>query len=1180
MKRILVLAALCGAALSSPAAYAFDGHGITYSPGQAELTGPIAVWNPWSPPQGTFTGGLVFEYADGSVILSEVQDDGSILETELVGGLAVANLGASYAIHRRVGVGAGMPLFLAQTSDGTQQGPALGDIRFWAPVGIVLPDEDGSGFGLSFVPDLTLGTGDDARYLGADGPRLGGVVAAGYGTEKLRLSGNLGLRATGNTSAAQPWDTDTRVTGVLGASVGYLVSDRVGLNAEIIGQPSVSTSEGSLNEVNPAELLGSARLALPKDVNLVVGGASSLTSSAGAARYRVFAGITWGRRDIAAPDQELVPVVKKAETPYDLTVQARDEDGKGVDANVVVEGEGERYETHTGRDGEAILSLSEGTWEVTLSGDGLGTQSRTVELDEDRFTPPVVEAVLHTSEGEAVLDLALVDPESNGIDDARLQIDGQDYGSTSTGGNVRIEGLAAGEHEVQVDAQDFDDDEAFTVSTGAQETLVLERPPGSVEVTVRTNEGEIVGDAQVRFIGPEMLDPEAIGPTGEQLFVLDEGTWTVVVSSEAYGTQEREVVVDPLRKVLQRVDVVLTPAVGESELRLTVVDPDGNPVPGARVALNGDHLGLTSNGGSFAIGGLEPGQADLELTGERFQPSEPIAVQLVDGVRELVVTLDWKPGTLQVVTRGRGEVPVDALVRFEGPESLDPMPVGPDGEEFFSLAPGDWTVGVSASSFGLQVREVEVLPDETSLIVISAVLREDEGDAVLALAVNDPKGNPIEGARIALDGEPIGATSTGGTLRLEGLAPGDMTLEVAGNLFEYKAISPVSLSEGVNDLDLVLQWLAGTVNVRTVDSNGTPVDALVRAYGPAVLPPVRVGPDGERVLYLEPGGWNVVASSELYGIEEEDVDVEPGQEALVSVAFELEALTPESSAFVLAVQDIDGDPISGAVVRLGDDEHTTPDGGTVVLEDAAAGSMSVAIEAAGYAPLSDAIEVVGGNQTRTLTLDFIPQPVQITVQTDQGEPLEAEVRFVGPATVPSMKSGADGVAKTELRPGAWTVVAQAPELGAGRAEFAFEPGSAPDAMVVELKDTRVQVEGDTVKILQKVQFDTGRATIKEASHPLLDEVANVLLLNPQIVRVEIGGHTDDVGTDETNKKLSQRRAQAVRDYLIDAGVKKSRLVAEGYGSTMPIESNDTEAGRSANRRVQFEILEIDESKKK
>ncbi|MCP4808923.1 MAG: OmpA family protein [Proteobacteria bacterium] len=589
---------------------------------------------------------------------------------------------------------------------------------------------------------------------------------------------------------------------------------------------------------------------------------------------------------------------------------------------------------------------------------------------------------------------------------------------------------------------------------------------------------------------------------------------------------------------------------------------------------------MTSNGGSFAIGGLSPGEASLELSGERFQASDPIPVELVDGVRELVVTLDWKPGTLQVVTRGRGEVPVDALVRFEGPESLEPMPVGPDGEEFFELAPGAWTVGVSASSFGLQVREVQVEADETSLIVISAVLREEEGDAVLALAVNDPKGNPIEGARIALDGEPIGATSTGGTLRLEGLAPGEMTLEVAGNLFEYKAISPLSLDEGENDLDLVLQWLAGTVNVRTVDSTGTPVDALVRAYGPAVLPPVRVGPDGERVLYLEPGGWAVVASSESYGIEEEDVDVKPGQEALVSVSFELEVLAAEESAFVLAVQDVDGNPVSGALVKLGDSEHTTPDGGTVVLEDASAGSLDVAVTATGYAPVADTLDVVGGNQTRTLTLDFIPQPVQITVQTDQGKPLEAEVRFVGPATVPSMKTGADGVATTELRPGEWTVVAQAPELGAGRAEFAFEPGTAPEAMVVELKDTNVEVEGDTVVILQKVQFDTGRATIKEASFPLLDEVANVLLINPQIVRVEIQGHTDNVGTDETNKKLSQRRAQAVRDYLIDAGVKKSRLVAEGKGSTEPVESNDTEAGRSANRRVQFEIVEVDESKRK
>ncbi len=1182
MKRTPALALLFGAVLFSPAALAFDGHGITYSPGQAELTSPVVIWQPWSAPAGTFSGGLVFEYADGGLVLNEQPAGGGpITQTELVGGLTVANLGATYALHRRVGVGAGMPVYLSQTTDGDQQGPGLGDARLFVPVGIIIPEADGTGPGLSVIPRFGVGLGDQNRYLGTEGVTFGAVATAGYGRGKLRFSANGGLLVDPRSAEGDD-DSDTieraaSQVALVGGSVGYLPTDNIGLSLEAFWKPSVP-SHSTVHETGPAELIGSARVGFPKNMNLVLGGASSLNTAAGAARYRVFAGITWGRRDLEGPEEELVPVVKKAETPYDLTITATDHSGEGVDADIVVTGEGERYETNTGRDGETILSLHPGSWEVTLSSPGKGTQSRDLELDEERFVPPELEAILHESDGEGSLELVLIDPESHGIDGARVSIDGDNYGTTTSGGTLRVEGVAEGDHTVSVDVDDFEDTDTFEVSTDETETLVLERPPGAVAVRVRTEDGGVVGDAQVRFFGPDVLESELIGPTGEKQVVLEEGTWTVVVSSEAFGAQEREVVVDPLRKVLQVVDVVLTETLGSAELRLDVIDPDGLPVPGARVELDGKSFGRTSNGGSFSMSGLTPGPKTLRLSGPRFVDTEPISVELVDGVRELLVTLDWKPGTLQVVTRGRGEVPVDAKVRFEGPTAMDTQSVGPDGEAFFALPPGDWVVGVSAESLGLQVREVHVEPDATSLIMISAVLREEAGDAVLALDVKDPKGNPIEGARIALDGELVGSTSTGGTLRLEGLAPGESTLEVAGALYEYKSIDPVSLESGDNGLDIVLQWLAGTVNIKARTSAGDPVDALIRAYGPAVLTPVRVGPDGERVLYLEPGGWTVVASSEIHGIEQEDVDVEPGQESLVSVAFELEVLGEGERAFVLAIQNVDGDPIGGASVKLGGADNTTPDGGTVVLEEAPAGEVDVAVSAPGYLPMSETLETVGGNQTRTLTLTFVDQPVQVTVKTDKGEPLAADVRFVGPVKVDPMEADQQGVATAELRPGEWTVVAQAPELGAGRAEFVIEPGVAPAAVEIELKDTRVEVVEGEVVILQKVQFDTGRATIKAESHNLLDEVANVLLLNPQLVRVEIQGHTDDVGTDETNLKLSQRRAQAVRDYLVDKGVKKARLVAEGYGSTKPIESNDTEAGRSANRRVQFEIVQIDESK--
>jgi outer membrane protein OmpA-like peptidoglycan-associated protein len=116
------------------------------------------------------------------------------------------------------------------------------------------------------------------------------------------------------------------------------------------------------------------------------------------------------------------------------------------------------------------------------------------------------------------------------------------------------------------------------------------------------------------------------------------------------------------------------------------------------------------------------------------------------------------------------------------------------------------------------------------------------------------------------------------------------------------------------------------------------------------------------------------------------------------------------------------------------------------------------------------------------------------------------------------------------------------------------------------------VEGEIV-ILQQVQFDTGRATIKPVSNALLDEVAEVVKQHPEIVKLEVQGHTDDRGDPRFNRKLSQERATAVMVALVGRGVDAGRLTAKGYGSEQPIASNVYDAGRQKNRRVQFKILE-------
>lgn len=105
-----------------------------------------------------------------------------------------------------------------------------------------------------------------------------------------------------------------------------------------------------------------------------------------------------------------------------------------------------------------------------------------------------------------------------------------------------------------------------------------------------------------------------------------------------------------------------------------------------------------------------------------------------------------------------------------------------------------------------------------------------------------------------------------------------------------------------------------------------------------------------------------------------------------------------------------------------------------------------------------------------------------------------------------------------------------------------------------------------------MMFGFDNADLRPEAIPALDEAARVMKMHPNL-KVEIQGHTDNVGSAEYNQKLSERRAKAVADYLIGAGIDSNRLRAVGYGKTKPIHSNDTAGGRDRNRRVSFEVIE-------
>jgi OOP family OmpA-OmpF porin len=101
-----------------------------------------------------------------------------------------------------------------------------------------------------------------------------------------------------------------------------------------------------------------------------------------------------------------------------------------------------------------------------------------------------------------------------------------------------------------------------------------------------------------------------------------------------------------------------------------------------------------------------------------------------------------------------------------------------------------------------------------------------------------------------------------------------------------------------------------------------------------------------------------------------------------------------------------------------------------------------------------------------------------------------------------------------------------------------------------------------------IQFDTGSATINADSAGLLDRLAEIALRCPT-ASIEVNGHTDGDGDDAANQALSEKRAQAVVDFMVKAGLPADRFKATGFGSSQPVADNSTDEGKAKNRRIDF-----------
>lgn len=213
--------------------------------------------------------------------------------------------------------------------------------------------------------------------------------------------------------------------------------------------------------------------------------------------------------------------------------------------------------------------------------------------------------------------------------------------------------------------------------------------------------------------------------------------------------------------------------------------------------------------------------------------------------------------------------------------------------------------------------------------------------------------------------------------------------------------------------------------------------------------------------------------------------------------------------------------------------------------------------------------------TCLMTPSSLAGRLRVTVVGKKGRAIPAVgVTIRGPSDH-KLVSDDNGQAEIELPAGQYTAYIDDPAylIAVTDVQVAAREDTALTLQILRKPSRpRVVVREREIIVRSQVSFATGSSEILPNSEPLLLEVADVLLRDASLELVEIQGHTDNRGAKGLNMKLSQSRAEAVREWLIQHGVEPARLIAQGYGPTRPIVPNITAHNRARNRRVQFRIV--------
>ena len=1211
----------------------FDGSGSPAPPLRSDVSAPVfglggARWTPGSV--------SVLGQAVSNPLVRELQDGGDVVLDPILGSLLGAELSGYGPVADRVDLAVSAPVWV--TANGETSGPAIGDVHAWVPVRLVsafplelaavpflrLPTGaqdrylgDPLGGGLLVSAGTGVGPVFAHADLGVDGGASSGAedwagglrgryaLDAGVQIQKVALHGEIRGRAPlGQSIPSVPSEgllslrakAQERVGITVGA--GRAITRGVGAaslrmffgtSIQLGKSPERPVDLQRVREVREVNVIDAQRLPV-RGATITAGSAEVLSDHEGFADLPLKA-VKSGEMTVSAPGYLPVTMaispdepwweVQLQRAPVVLAVSAVEPDGTVADATITLEGPYDAGPSEFDDAGVERWGLKPGAWTVAIEAEGFGRQERTVVIDERRVDPIRVDAILTPLETpETELSVTVVDALGRPIEDATISLGDRDIGTTGSGGDLVVAGLQAGEQVVNVRSNRYgsavETPVALTPGEAEEVVLTLDWQPGSVLVQVEGPDGKPT-EAQVRLTGPEALPERAIGTDGEELFTLRPGEWEVEVLSPTLAPQARSITVTDTPGEVTNLRITLLPEEsGDSALDLRVVDPDGLPVTDLSVTLDGSSVGRTGPDGTLSLRKLQRGIRFVQIQGDLVVP-RLTEVELVGERQTADVVVWWVDGVVDVHVEDVEGRPLNAQITPHGAEALPTFYTGLDGFERTVLPAGPWALDASFGELSPRSRYVEVPFGTHRRMVVTFQLEEPPPEVGrLTVVVRDPTGDAPDQATVQLgDGSP--ETITNGFFQLEGVATGELVVTVDG--VGLAETTETVLVEEKTEVVVEPAWDVGAVRVATTGPEG-PLDALLEVRGPRNLPPIELT-GGKRVLELAPGTWTLSASHTGLGTVEEVITV-PDTPGLLSVDLVLEKEAPKLLVDVTAP---DQAPVANAEVKVdGQTVGRTDDSGRITLDPRAQlpdgtkvrkeAVVQVVPEDPKLAPIEVVLPPSRGEQELDLVVPYAARQVEVELVTPTGSQVEAaELMAFGDETIEGTAENGKGT--LALEPGSYTVTGRTADGQVGTTRVTVPVDPAEEARVEVLLDkVEASSDGTILRPVSPILFDLGKSELRPDARAVVQDMARWLIADRTVSLAEIAGHTDDLGGVAYNQALSEKRANAVRQALVDLGVPPERLQSRGYGLSRPVTKLTDDESRQRNRRVEIRVVSV------